>query len=79
MRLARTLVGVLLLAVASAGCDTTQPEIVGSQIAEVTMRATNSTVLMFDVWDGFEDSDDNNVPDGPLFTWCETIPAIPCL
>lgn len=71
MRLARRLVGLLLFAIVLASCDTAQPEQVDSQTAEITISAVNSSVQMFNVWDVFEDSNQDNVPDGPSFLWCE--------
>lgn len=61
---------VLLLALVSVSCDTTQPLQFGEQGFTVDMRATGTIVHLMNVYTGFEDNDGDNEPDGETFLFC---------
>jgi hypothetical protein len=72
MRFTRGLWGLLLL-LAVAGCDSTQPDQIEQQNIELTISAGNAIASTdetgtFNVWDVIEE------PDGQPFLWCEFLP-----
>lgn len=67
----------LLAALVTLGCDSDQPLQVGARNFTLTVSAPSATVPVYDVWDVFEDNNDDQLPDdqpgnGPDVTlWCE--------
>jgi hypothetical protein len=70
MRTIGTMACVLVLAFISLSCDTTQPLLLEEQAFELSLRAPGTIVRLMDVYDGFEDSDNDGVPDGETFLFC---------
>ncbi|MCP3979878.1 MAG: hypothetical protein GY716_11265 [bacterium] len=63
----------LTVALALTSCDTTQPLQVGSQTLTLVTSSAGGRVLLFDVWEGFEDTldgDDEPDPGTETFLWC---------
>jgi hypothetical protein len=61
---------ILVLAVISLSCDTTQPLVLEEQHFEFSMRATGTIVRLMNVYTGFEDNDGDGQPDGDEFLYC---------
>jgi len=61
---------ILVLAVISLSCDTTQPLVLEEQHFEFSMRATGTIVRLMNVYVGFEDNDGDGEPDGDEFLFC---------
>lgn len=70
MRSISRLACVLLLALVSLSCDTTQPLQFGEQGFTVDMRATGTIVRLMNVYTGYEDNDGDGQPDGETFLFC---------
>jgi hypothetical protein len=77
MRCARTLGTLALLAWIACACDTTQPLQVDEQTYALAIRSTTASVSVYDVYDGFEDTDGDGAADdtdgdgdGDFFLFC---------
>ena len=70
MRTISGLACILLLALISLSCDTTQPLLLEQQGFELSLRATGTIVRLMDVYTGFEDNDGDGQPDGDPFLFC---------
>lgn len=64
--------GLLLVAVlGAAGCDTEEPLELSSRNTELFFNAPAATVPVYRVYDVFEDSNDDDIPDGESSLYCE--------
>jgi len=55
--------GAALLALVTLSCDTTQPLLLDQQTFSLQMAATGGLVGVFNVWNGYEDSNGDGQPD----------------
>jgi hypothetical protein len=70
MRTIRRVACVLVLALVIISCDTTQPLLLDQQGFTLDVRATGTIVRVMNVYIGYEDNDDNEIPDGEEFLFC---------
>jgi hypothetical protein len=63
MRSIYGMAGIILLVALTGSCDTTQPLLLEEQLFVLKVRAPGAQTNLFDVYDGFEDSDNDGNPD----------------
>lgn len=66
--------GAMLLAIAlGPGCDSDTPLQAGEQTLGLRVTATNAVVRTIDVWNVFEDQNNDEMPDGMVTLWCQLV------